>query len=108
MKCFVVGIKKGRRHAVFAALCGSENKAARKVLSRNTGWEVEFVKLKQEATVFRIYDDDWYENEPVSRPTVDGLPASNALLETARKINQELHNERQKRHDAASSRKIEE
>lgn len=63
MKCYVVGIKKGKRRAVFAALTGSQTKAAHKVLSRNTGWEVEFVKLKQEATVFRIYDDNWYEDE---------------------------------------------
>ena len=60
MKCYVVGIKKGERRAVFAALTGSETKAAKRVLSRNMGWEVEFVKLKQEATVFRIYDDAWY------------------------------------------------
>ena len=63
MKCFVVGVKKGKRHAVFAALAGTETKAAKRVLARNTGWEVEFVKLKQEATVFRIYDDNWYEDE---------------------------------------------
>lgn len=64
MKCFVVGVKKGNRRAVFAALTGTETKAARKVLARNTGWEVEFVKLKQQATVFRIYDDEWYEDAP--------------------------------------------
>lgn len=66
MKCFVVGIKKGERRAVFAVLSKNVTRAGRAVLARYTGWEVEFVKPKTKVTVIRVYDDNWYEFEEES------------------------------------------
>lgn len=63
MNCYIVGIKHGQRQAVFAVLAESEAEARSKVLGRNTGWAVEFVKHKTDSTVFRIFDDAWYEAE---------------------------------------------
>lgn len=60
---YIVVIHHGKRQAVFGVIAADKEAAISKVLARNTGWQVTKVVEKNEPTVFRIFDDAWYEAE---------------------------------------------
>lgn len=68
MNLYIAVIRNDQRRAVFAVHAQDETEATKKVLSRNTGWELERLVPKVSPCVFRIYDDAWHDGERVALP----------------------------------------
>lgn len=63
MHLYIACIHHGQRHAVFGVFAAGEEAARKKVIGRNTGWTIDKLVQKDEPSLFRIFDDAWYEAE---------------------------------------------